>query len=194
MFARQHGERSSSWKQPDTLRRLQSWGGPGFKGFVVTVRWGRKDSPRPTQRPQRTGGMGPAALSWGQAAFSFSGLGGIQGSEPGGQMGESTAILGQSSCCLSSSLPSSLPRKIPARNWGLWEASVHTKGAAPFLQPLFQPQPRFPSHHPARGALWRLSWQGWLGARMGRRLQEPDCGGTRPATVSSSAGRKTVRD
>lgn len=153
MFARQHGKRSSSWKQPDTLRRLQSWGGPGFKGFVVTVRWGQgRIHPGPPRDPRGREAWGPAALSRGQAAFS-SGLGGIQGSEPEVRW-ESTAILGQSSCCLSSSLPSSLPRKIPARKLGVCGGLGAHKGCGSLpatpLPP--QPQPRFPSHHPARGS------------------------------------------
>ena len=162
MFTKQHGQRSSSWKQPGALRKLQSWGGPGFKGFVVTARWGQgRLCPGPQETPEDRRLGPPAALSGGagrggggQAAFS-SGLGGIQGSGPEVRW-ESTAILGQSSCSLSSSVPSSLPRKIPARKLGVCGGLGAYRGcgslpATPLPHPP-EPQPRFPSHHPARGS------------------------------------------
>lgn len=37
----------------------QSWGGPGFRGFVVTIRWGQGRIHPAHKRPQRMGGMGP---------------------------------------------------------------------------------------------------------------------------------------
>ena len=128
----------------------QSWGRPGFRGFVVTVRWGQgRIHPGPQETPEDGRHGAPAALSRGQAAFS-SGLGGIQGSEPEVRWdlqrssGRVPAILAH--LCRAVSRGKSQPG-----NLGFVEGSVHTEGAAPFLQPLSPPQPRFPSHHPARG-------------------------------------------
>ena len=48
----------------------------------MTVRWEQgRIHPGPQETPEDGRHGAPAALSWGQAAFS-SGLGGIQGSEP----------------------------------------------------------------------------------------------------------------
>lgn len=75
MFARQHGERSSSWKQPELGRT-------GVQGVRGDHQVGAgEDSPGPQETPEDGRHGAPAALSRGQAAFS-SGLGGIQGSEP----------------------------------------------------------------------------------------------------------------
>ena len=135
----------------------------------MTIRWeqGRiHPGPQETSEDGRHGA--PAALSWGQAAFS-SGLGGIQGSEPEVRW-ESTAILGQSSCYLSSSLPSSLPRKIPARKLGVCGGLGAHRGCGSLPATPLPPPPTptpLPIPSPYKGQLVRLSWQGWPGARAG---------------------------
>lgn len=146
MFARQHGERSSSWKQPDTLRRLQSWGGPGFKGFVVTVRWGQgRIHPGPPRDPREREAWGllpcpgdrlHSPQGWVEfRARSQRSDGNLQQSS-----GRVLAVLAH--LCRAVSRGKSQPG-----NLGFVEASVHTKGAAPFLQPLFPPNPN-PASHP----------------------------------------------
>lgn len=159
MFARQHGERSSSWKQPELGKtRVQGVRGDRQVGAG-------EDSPRPTRDPRGWEAWGPCCPVPGTGCVLLR-VGWNSGLRARGQMG-STAILGQSSCYLSSSLPSSLPRKIPARKLGVCGGlSAHRGCGSLPATPLPPPTP-LPIPPPCKGQLVRLSWQGWPGARAG---------------------------
>lgn len=60
-------QRSSGRKQPGTLRKLQSEGGLGFKGFMMSVGGGREGCIQANKGTQRMGGPGPSVAVSGRA-------------------------------------------------------------------------------------------------------------------------------
>lgn len=77
---------SGSWKQPGTLRKLQSWGGLGFKRFMVTVGWGQGFI-QANKGTLSMGGMGPSATVSTRAGRFLPRVGWNSGLGARGQMG-----------------------------------------------------------------------------------------------------------
>lgn len=153
-----------------------------------------KTSPRPTRDPR-----GPEA--WGPCCPVRGGVGGDRLCSPQGWVEfrargqRSDGNLQRSSgrvLALLAHLCRAVSRgKSQPGNLGFVEASVHTEGAAPFLQPLFPTPPTptpLPIPPPCKGQLVRLSWQGWPGAQAGETAS-----GARPRGHTASHGLQRRR-